>query len=513
MPAERISMRKIREVLRLHYDLQLSESEIQTSCQVSRGSLRRYLKRFKHSGLSWPLPEELDDNALEQQLYPKASNVSRQLPNWSTVHTTLKTKGITLYLLWEDYRSQVDSALSYSRFCTLYREFKQTLTPVMRQVHVAGEKCFVDFAGMTVEWVNAEDGEIHTAQIFVATLGASNYTYVEALSSQQLPDWIMAHVRLFEFFGGVPAILVPDNLKSAVTKAHHYDPDINLTYQDLANHYGVAVVPARSRAPKDKAKVEAAVKHVEQRILAKLRDHRFFSLSDINTAIKPLLKALNAVPFQKLPGSRLSEFETLDKPALTPLPQYRYQYATWKKVRVNIDYHIEVEHHYYSVPHRYCKHELDCRITQALIECYCRSRLIATHKRAYCKGHTTVTEHMPRAHQEYARWTPERIIDWAKKTGEHTAHLIAAMIESRPHPQQAYRACLGVLRLSKSYGNERLEKAAKRALALGSLSYQSIASMLKHGLEDKALPNISTQTHSPIRHKHVRGGEYFCKCP
>lgn len=509
MPAERISMRKIREVLRLHYDLQLSESAIQTSCQISRGSLRRYLKRFKHSELSWPLPASLDDQALEAHLYPKASNTPRQIPDWSVIHTALKTRGVTLNLLWEEYRSCTTSALSYSRFCTLYRAFKQTLTPVMRQVHLAGEKCFIDFSGMTLSWVSAEDGERHKAEIFVATLGASNYTYVEALANQQLPNWIMAHVRLFEFFGGVPLILVPDNLKSAVTKAHHYDPDINLTYQDLANHYGVAIVPARSRAPKDKAKVEAAVKHVEQRILAKLREDIFFSLSDINAAIRPLLAALNAAPFQKLPGSRLSEFDAVDKPALKPLPQYRYQYATWKKVRVNIDYHIEVEHHYYSVPHRYCRHEIDCRITNTIIECYYKSQLIASHKRAYSKGHTTVTEHMPKAHQEYAQWTPERIVEWAEKIGTHTAALVQAMIESRPHPQQAYRACLGVLRLSKAYGHERLEKAAKRALALGSLSYQSIASMLKHGLEDKPLPTASTQTDSPIEHEHVRGGEYF----
>jgi transposase len=471
--------------------------------------VRRYLSRFKASGLTWPLPETVDDRQLEQRLFPTERKLQYTLPDFTAVHTALKRRGVTLYLLWEDYRGSEPLGLSYSRFCYQYRDFKQTLSPVMRQTHIAGEKCFVDFAGLCLEWITPDDGESHRAQIFVGTMGASNYTYVQALASQTLPDWIMAHVRMFEFFGGVTAMVVPDNLRSGVTKAHHYDPDINPTYQDVANHYGVAVVPARARAPKDKAKVEAAVKHVEQRILAKLRDHTFFSLSDINAAITPLLTELNAAPFQKLPGSRLSEFETVDKPALKPLPTYRYQYATWKKVRVNIDYHIDIEHHYYSVPNRYCKYEIDCRITNTLIECYYRSKLITTHKRAYRKGHTTVTEHMPKAHQEYAKWTPERIIDWAAKTGEHTATLIRSMIESRPHPQQAYRACLGVLRLSKSYSNDRLEKAAKRSLALGALSYQSIASMLKHGLEDKPLPTASAQANPPIKHEHVRGGEYF----
>lgn len=508
MPAERTSMRKIREVLRLH-QMQLSERQIATSCELSRACVSRYLRQARALGLAWPLPEGLSDNQLEELLFPTVRTLQYRLPDLALIHTELKRRGVTLLLLWEEYRCVEKQGLSYSRFCQVYREFKSTLSPVMRQVYKAGEKCFVDYAGMTLEWINASDGCIHTAEIFVATLGASNYTFAEATASQQLPDWIGSHVRAFDFFGGIPAIVVPDNLKSGVTKAHHYDPDINLTYQDLANHYGVAIVPARASAPQDKAKVEAAVKHVEQRILAKLRDRTFFSLAEINAAIKPLLAELNHAPFQKLPGSRVSEFEEIDKAALQPLPTYRYEYALWKKVRVNIDYHIALDNHYYSVPHQYCKQEIDCRLTTNLLQCFFKSKLIATHRRAYVKGYTTVKEHMPKAHQEHAHWTPERLIDWAKETGPQTSALIAAMIDSRPHPQQAFRACLGVMRLGKHHGPERLEKAATRALHLGALSYNSIASILKHRLEEKPLPESSTPPHLVIVHEHVRGGKYF----
>jgi len=509
MPEKRVSMRKIREVLRLHHELGLSERQIATSCQIAKTSVSRYLKRAKQTKLTWPLPENMDDHELEQRLFPHERKSQYRLPDFSEVHKGLKRRGVTLFLLWEEYKSLEPTGLSYGRFCYRYREFASTLSPVMRQTYKAGEKCFVDYAGQTLEWIDANNGEIHKADIFVATLGASSYTFAEAVASQQLPDWIASHVRAFKFFGGVPEILVPDNLKSGVTKAHHYDPDINPTYQDMANHYGIAIVPARAGEPRDKAKVEAAVKHIEQRILAKLRHHTFFSIADINAAIAPLLTDLNEQPFQKYPGSRLSEFIEMDKPALKPLPVYPYEYAAWKKVRVNIDYHIAIDTHYYSVPYQYCKQELDCKITHYTIQCFLKSKLIATHRRAYNKGHTTIKEHMPKAHQAYAEWTPERIINWAKQSGEHTQALITAMIESRSHPQQAFRACLGVLRLGKHHGTERLEKAAKRALKLGTLSYQSIESILKYRLEDQPLPE-SVPTPSVIAHEHLRGGDYFC---
>jgi transposase len=440
-------MRKIREVLRLKYECQFSKRQISQSCKIGRASVTRCLEKAAAAGLSWPLPSELDDEFLEH----------------------------------------------------------------MRQTHKAGEKLFVDYAGMTVSWIDVVTHEVFEAQIFVAVLGASNYTFAEATRSQSLPDWIGSHIRAFQFFEGVPEIVVPDNLKSGVTSPHRYDPDTNPTYQDMANHYGIGVVPARVAKPQDKGKVEVGVKGIERRILAKLRNRTFSSIAEINEAIRPLLVEYNAAPFKQMPGSRISEFLEVDKPALKPLPDYSYEYAEWKKVRVNIDYHIAFDFHYYSVPFRYLKHEVDIKITRSLISCFYKGKMIATHGRMYCKGHTTIKEHMPRQHQEYAEWTPERIIRWANQAGEYTCNFITAMIESRPHPQQAYRACLGVMRLGKNYGVERLEKAAARALAIGALSYQSIESILKRGLDQTPIPRsslVSVPT-TVVAHDNIRGSDYY----
>lgn len=510
MPAERINMRKIREVLRLKYEMGLSEREIALSCCLSKTSVSRYLERAKRAALTWPLPDTLDDSALECLLYPSEVKLHYTPPDWHWVHQEMKKKSVTLELLWNEYQAIEPRGISYSRFCQLYRDFKQMLEPVMRQTHKAGEKLFVDYAGMTLPWIDRITGEIFEAQIFVAVLGASNYTFVEATQSQRLPDWIGSHVRAFQFLNGVPLIVVPDNLKSGVSQAHRYDPDINPTYQDMANHYGVAIVPARAAQPKDKAKVEVGVQGIERRILAKLRHHTFFSLCEINAAIKPLLIEYNEKAFQQLPGSRLSEFNCIDKPALKALPVHAYEYAEWKKARAGIDYHVALEHHYYSVPYRYIKHELDLRITRTLVQCFYKGKLIAAHARTDKKGHTTVNEHMPKQHQEYAQWTPERLLRWAQQTGEQTHQLIHAMIEARAHPQQAFRACLGVMRLSKHYGAARLEKAAKRALMFGALSYKSIESILKHGLDQKPLPPLSDSMQAaPVAHDNVRGADYY----
>lgn len=511
MPMERLVMRKIREVLRLKHVCGLSNVKIAASCNISRESVRNYLMRVSQANLPWPLPEGLDDGALERLLFP-SENINTRLPqpDCQWVHQELKRKGVTKWLLWEEHKATHPDGVSYSRFCQLYREFKATLSVSMRQSHVAGDKLFVDYAGLTITLIDRTTGEELHAQIFVAVLGASNYTFVEATRTQSLQDWIGSHVRAFQFFGGVPAIVVPDNLKSGVTKAHYYDPEINKTYQEMANHYGVAIVPARARKPQDKSKVEVGVQGIERRILAKLRHRQFFSITEINQAIRPLLDEYNCKPFQRLIGSRLSEYQQLEKAALKPLPTVSYEYAQWKKVRAGIDYHIAVDHHFYSVPYRYKGIELDLRITQTTIECFCKSKAIATHQRSYKKGHTTIKEHMPKSHQEYAEWTPERLTRWASQTGEHTAQLIQAMIDARPQPQQAFRACLGVMRLGKSYGNARLEKAAERAIAIGAFSYNSIASILKNGLDQKPLPTApSSSTTTTLTHHNVRGANYY----
>jgi transposase len=509
-------MRKIREVLRLKLECGLSERQIAKSCVLSRSTVSDYVSRAKVAGLLWPPPMELDDEQLEGKLFPVVAVEKRQLfdePDWIQVHNELKRKGVTLLLLWQEYKTTTALGYSYSQFCHLHRSFVDALDISMRQTHKAGEKLFVDFAGHTIPIVDAKTGEIHSVEIFVAVMGASNYSFVRALKSQSLPDWIDAHRLTFEFLKGVPEIVVPDNLKSGVTQAHHYDPAINLSYQEMANYYQVAIVPTRVRKPKDKSKVEVGVQGIERWILAPLRNHTFFSVAELNFAILPLLEAYNTKSFQQLQGSRQSQFDTLDKPVLRPLPAEPYRYAQWKKARAGIDYHIVVDTHCYSVPHRFRRHELDVRLTHKTLECFYKGKLIAAHVRSHLANrHTTIIEHMPRAHQEYAEWTPERLINWAKKTGIATAQLIECVIASRPQPQQAYRACQGILRLGKTHGDARLEKACERALKIGATTYKSIESILKNRLEEQLLtPVLNTQPLSTeiSHHDNLRGAVYY----
>ena len=504
-------MRKIKEVLRLQAR-GMSNRKIAVSCGIGRPTVAEYLRRAAAAGLVWPLSPELSDAAIEQRLFPPAPTAAtrdRTLPDWQWVHRELKRKGVTQFLLWQEYREQHLQGYQYSWFCDMYRHWRGKLDLVMRQDHRAGEKLFVDYAGHTVPIVNQHTGEFREAQIFIAVLGASNYTYAEATWSQALPDWIGSHQRTFTFLGGVPEIVVPDNLKSGIHKAHRYDPDINPTYQDLAGHYGVVVIPARVRAPKDKAKVETGVLVVERWILAALRNRTFFSLAELNQAIRKLLVQLNTRPFRKLPGSRQEMFAALDQPALQPLPASAYTYAEWKKVRVHIDYHVEVDRHYYSVPYQLVKKQLDARITGHTVECFHKSKRVASHVRSHHKGsHTTVRAHMPTSHQQYSDWSPQRFIQWAEKIGPSTAGVITQALSSRRHPQQSYRSCLGILRLGKSYGPKRLEAACGRALLLGSCRYKSIESILKHGLDARPLPE-QAELNIPEDHDNIRGPSYY----
>lgn len=379
----------------------------------------------------------------------------------------------------------------------------------MRQVHRAGEKCFVDYAGHTIPVIDRRTGEIRAAQIFVAVLGASNYTYCEATWTQTLPDWIDSHVRMLEHFQAVPAILVPDNLRSGVTRSHRYEPLINATYADMAAHYRVAVLPARVYHPRDKAKAEVGVQVVERWVLARLRHQTFFSLAELNGEIDSLRERLNTRAFRKLPGTRQALFTTLDRPAMKALPESRYVFAEWRRARVPIDYHIEVGGHYYSVPYQLVGQQLEVRLTAHTVEVLHKGSRIASHVRSPVKGrHTTVTSHMPKAHREYAEWTPQRLIAWATHTGPATAQLITHVMESRAHPQQGFRSCLGIMRLGKIYGTERLEAACTRATALGTSSYRSLESMLRQGLEREPLPARSEQS-DPITHTNVRGPGYY----
>jgi transposase len=431
------------------------------------------------------------------------------LPDWSAVHKDLQRKGVTLLVLWEEYKGNHPEGYEYSRFCDLYRQWAGKLPVWMRQEHTAGEKLFVDYAGMTMPVVNPRTGEICHAQIFVATLGASHYTYAEATWTQTLPDWISSHVRALEFLGGVPSVLVPDNTRTGVSRACRYDPDLNPTYAEMAQHYQTAVLPARPRKPQDKSPVESGVKGVEQRILARLRNRTFLSLMELNQAISVLLLEYNNRPFQRLEGSRRSWFETLDKPELRALPATRYEYAEWKKARVSLDYHVCADEHYYSVPHRFVKEEVDIRLTITAVEIFHNGVRIASHLRNHQKHrYTTEREHMPQSHRAHAEWPPERVIEWVGQAGPAVSELAQRIIASRSFPQQGYRACMGIKRLGETYGTDRLEAACQRALAIQSPSYKTVNSILEKGLDKKPLPT-QTPGPAPIQHENVRGAEYY----
>ena len=511
MPAERLSMRKIKEVLRLKFDYRLSNQAVAASCGISSSTVWEYVQRAAQAKLGWPLPEKLTDHELEGLLFPPRLSIppgERPLPDWTDIHREFRRKGVTLFLLWQEYKEVHPTGYQYSYFCDLYREWAGRLDPPMRQNHKAGEKLFVDYAGQTMPVVDRSSGEVHEAQIFVAVSGASNYTYAEATATQTLPDWIASHVRAFAFMGGVHELIVPDNLLTGITSPCRYDPEANPTYHDLASHYHAAVMPARVRKPRDKAKVEAGVLGVERQILARLRNRTFFSLAELNTAIRSLLIKYNNRPFQKLPGSRRSMFESVDRPALKPLPLQPYQYGEWKKATVHIDYHVEVDRHYYSVPYQLIKKKVEVRLTNTTVECFQNGKRVASHQRSRRQGgHTTVKEHMPKAHREYAEWTPERLVRWASKSGGATAKVVEHILQARVHPQQGFRACLGIMRLGKRYTPQRLEAACARALAINALSYKSINSILKTGLDQQPLAKPSPQP--TIEHANVRGSEYY----
>ena len=504
-------MRRIKDLLRLSASGR-SRREIALAIGAARSTVSDYLKRAERAGLSWPEAAAWDDAALERALFPPPPDVpaeTRGMPDFVHVHRELKRKGVTLFLLWEEYKAAHPKGFGYSWFCEHYRAFAGKVDVVMRQTHRAGEATFVDYAGHTVGVVDRETGEERQAQVFVAVLGASNYTYAEASWTQGLADWIASHQRAFRFFSGVSATVVPDNLKAGVTRPHRYEPELNRTYAEMAAHYGTAVLPARVGKPRDKAKAETSVLLVERWILARLRHLTFFSLDELNRAIAELLVRLNERPFRKLPGSRRELYEQLDRPALQPLPAQPYVLATFKNARVNIDYHIELERHYYSVPYQLVRTQVEARLTAHTVEIFHRGKRVASHRRSWrCGQHTTVAAHMPRPHREYAEWTPRRLVAWAARTGPATGALIEQILTQRRHPQQGFRSCLGILRLAKRYGEDRLEAACRRALHIGSARYKSIESILRHGLDREPLPEPSQQA-LPIDHANVRGSKYY----
>jgi transposase len=506
-------MRKLKEVLRLRYELGLGQRQIARSCSIGNGTVYDYLKRAQAAGITWPLPEGWDDRQLEEALYgPTPRHVyetRKPAPDFASLHEELQRHPhLTLQLAWEEYRQTHPDGYGYSRFCEVYQHWRQQLDVVLRQEHKAGEKLFVDYTGDTVPIHDPQGGPERQAFIFVAVLGASNYTYAEATASQEMENWIGSHIRAFEFFQGVPKLVIPDNTRTGVTRACRYEPDLNRTYHELAMHYGVGVLPARPYKPRDKAKVETGVLVVERWIVAALRHRKFFSLAELNQAIRELLTQLNQRPFRKRPGSRATLFAELDRPALGPLPREPYEFHEWSKARVNIDYHVEFDRHYYSVPYLLTGKEVEIRATLTTVEIFHRGERVASHPRSREAYHaTTVAAHRPKSHQQHLAWPPSRLLQWAQCVGPATAQLFAEILKSKPHPEMGYRSCLGILRLGQRYSNERLEAAAARAVSTGACSYRSVKSILEHGLDRQPLEAPAARP--SLDHSNLRGAAYF----
>lgn len=505
-----LRMKVLREMLRLRFELRLSCNKIAESCNLSRSTVQNYVNRAEASGVSLGNLDSLGDEELVRRVGKVGGRQSRNAePDHQEIARELCKPGVTKALLWEEYKKEHPDGHCYSGFCNSFRKWKKDNRLSMRQQHKAGEKLYVDYAGQTVPIYRRGTNEVEfKAQIFVAAFGASNFTFVDATESQEIKHWIGSHVRCFEFFGGVPQAVVPDNLKSGVTKAIFYEPDINTIYRELAEHYGLAILPTRKRKPKDKAKVEVGVQIVERWILAALRNRKFFSLSELKQEVARLLDKINEKKMRNYGLSRGEMFEMLDKPALRPLPPKPYQFFAYKLVRVNIDYHIELEQHYYSVPYQLVHKEVEVRIRENTVEVLSAGKRVALHALSKEKfRHSTKKEHMPPSHQAVLKWTPSRLIDWASKNGPQTKAQVEGLLNSRQHPEQSYRACLGLLRLGKTVGAQRLEAACARANHLGINSYRNIKSILDSGMD--RLPIVETKDIAPVRHKNLRGGGYY----
>ena len=515
MPIMRLSLRKIKEILRLKLECGISEREISRSCQVSRSTIADYLRRAAAAKLTWTEASLLPENQIEERLFPTEhipSSVKRPAPDCEYIYNQLRTFqkfNLTLSQLWIEYKEKYPDGYQYTQFCEHYCRWRKKLDYCMRQEHRGGEKLFIDYSdGLSI--VDAATGELMLTQLFVAVWGASNYTYAEATMSQTLPEWISSHNHAFEYFGCVPRVMVPDNLKSGVSKACKYEPDLNPTYRDMAEHYGCAVLPARPYRPRDKAKVEAGVLIAQRWILAVLRHRTFYSLAELNTAIRECLERLNTRLLHRVKKARRELFESLDRPNALPLPQQHYEYAEWYKAKVQLNYHVDVAGHYYSVPFQLIHERLDIRLTGATLEAFHKGVRVAAHVRSQIKGgYTTLPDHMPPSHRFYAEWNPARFIQWAGKTGESTARLVEEILATRPYPEQGYKTCLGIINLTRDYAPVRVEAAARRALKFRTCSYRSMKAILASGL-DRQLDN-SEQPVLPglLPHQNIRGPEYY----
>jgi transposase len=507
-------MRNIKEILRLKLECGLSHERIGRALGLSKGVVSKYVVRAQIAGLDWAAVAGLDEVQVAARLCPPVAAVrgERAAIDLPWVHRELRRKGVTLQLLWQEYRQAHAEVATYqyTQFCQRYHDYAGTLRRSMRQVHRAGEKLFIDYAGQTVPVVNPDTGEVRRAHIFVAVLGASNYTYACATAGETQVDWLRGLGQALQFLGGVPALVVPDNPRALIKNPDRYEPELNRATQACAEHYGMAILPARPRKPQDKAKVEVGVQVVERWILARLRHQVFFTLSALNLAVAELLVELNARPFKKLPGHRREWFETLDRPALGPLPEQPFEVARFKVCRVNIDYHVDIDGHYYSVPHALVRREVEARVTETTVEIVHGGRRVASHVRSMIAGrHSTLAEHMPAAHRAHLDWTPARFRRWAGDIGPATEQLVEHLLTHKPHPEMGYRSCLGLLSLARRFGNARLEAACARALAIGSRTRRSVLSILQGGLDQQPLPAAAAPAWTSPEHDNLRGATYY----
>jgi transposase len=514
MPNERISMSKLKQLIGLQTS-NLSVRALSRALGLSVGAVSKYLRAVRAAGVAAAEAETLSEPELERRIFgpmPEGKAGPLVPPDCAWIHGELKRhRHVTLQLLWEEYVGQHGAAaLRRSAFCDHYRRWAKRLKRSMRQRHYAGEKLFVDYAGRTVPIYGRGGEEVFQAHLFVTAMGAGGCAYAEATRTESLPDWLASHVRALEYYGAAPTIFVPDNPKVGVTRADRYEPELQRSYAELAAHYRAVVIPARPYRPKDKSRVELTVLLVCRWVLARLRHQRFFSLEELNAAIRPLLTELNARPFQRLPGSRRSVFEALDLPAMRPLPAIPYVYAEWKEALVAFDYHVDVDRHYYSVPHALVGHSVWARFTVATVEMLFRSERVASHVRSYQRGaHTTLPEHMPKSHRAHAEWSPKRLIQWGESIGASTGSIVEHLLRSKPHPEQGYRACLGLLALGRQYGEPRLESASALALRLSSPTRKSVKSILESGRDLR--PQSLTEPLAlelPV-HGNVRGPGYY----
>ena len=508
-------MRKLKEVLRLRYELKLDQRQIARSCSLAVSTVHQYLQRAEAANLRWPLPEGWEDGRLEAALFPcpeSKPQPQKSPPDFAAVHEQLRRhRHTTLQLLWEEYREAHPDGYRYSRFCELYQRWRRKLDVVLRQEHKAGEKAFIDWAGATIPIHDPVTGVVWHASLFVAALGASSYTWAEATRDQQMESWLRAHMHAFDYWGGVPTLAVPDNTKTGVSKACRYDPDVNPTYHNFALHYGFGVLPARPYKPRDKAVVESAVQVTQRWIVAALRHRKFFSLEEANQAIGEMLHRLNHRPFRKREGSRASVFEALDKPALKPLPSESFDMSAWSRARVNIDYHVAFDANLYSVPYNLVQEVVEIRSTPTTVEILHQGARVASHLRSRGRGvAVTNHQHRPKSHQAHLEWTPSRMVHWAQTIGPHTAQLFERMMADKPHPEMGYRGCLGVIRLAGKYSPARMEAAAERALLAGACRYRSVVSILQNSIAQLPLPPSSAPPATPPSpHDNIRGAEYF----